>query len=666
MDKTAGFVARNGPEFENRIQQNEQNNPKFNFLKQGDPYNAYYRNKVKEMRESKGASGTPAPASALSAPSGQMSQKSVQQLQALAEPPVVIRDPPPEYEYSAEPPSLSAIDLDIVKLTAQFVAIHGRSFLTNLMAREQRNYQFDFLRPQHGLFSYFTQLIEQYTKILMPPKTIVTDLRHEVENDKKIMEKIRYRLEWTKIRVAEKKREEEEAERERVQYAQIDWHDFVVVETVDYQPHEQGLFPPPTTPEQVGSRILLQQRIDEQGQGAVEMDVDSDDDERIEERKVDDEKERVMPPPLPPSLDNVLIKKDYDPKAKATPVVPAPGAKKDAWVISPITGEKIPADKLQEHMRYGLLDPRWIEERERTIQEKKNQEEVFAPGTDIGSSLSRLAERRTDIFGSGAEETAIGKKMGEEERREPQKPQWDGYKSSVEAVKNAGRANISIEEQIQQIHKVKGLLPDPEKDKIGPAVTPSGSAQVPRSAPVTSVSIVTAQVPHLTPHMPQMLITSTQGPFMVPAPVPQIIPPLMGMYGVVPSPSADPTSVPGLMIGVGDEPVSKKQKTEDNLIPEADFLKNNESPVTFTVAVPQVEKSDWQLNGQNLTVTLPLNNTISDVKKQIHEKIGMPPGKQKLQLEGMFVKDANTLAFYNFTPSSIVQLQLKERGGRKK
>ena len=29
----------------------------------------------------------------------------------------------------------------------------------------QRNYQFDFLRPQHSLFNYFTKLVEQYTKV---------------------------------------------------------------------------------------------------------------------------------------------------------------------------------------------------------------------------------------------------------------------------------------------------------------------------------------------------------------------------------------------------------------------------------------------------------------------------------------------------------------------
>jgi len=35
-----------GVDFEKRILANEANNQKFNFLKDGDPYNAYYRQKV--------------------------------------------------------------------------------------------------------------------------------------------------------------------------------------------------------------------------------------------------------------------------------------------------------------------------------------------------------------------------------------------------------------------------------------------------------------------------------------------------------------------------------------------------------------------------------------------------------------------------------------------
>ena len=61
VDKTASFVARNGPEFEQRIKQNELNNPKFTFLNSGDPYNAYYEHKVEEIREGKDVTPPPAP-----------------------------------------------------------------------------------------------------------------------------------------------------------------------------------------------------------------------------------------------------------------------------------------------------------------------------------------------------------------------------------------------------------------------------------------------------------------------------------------------------------------------------------------------------------------------------------------------------------------------------
>jgi len=42
-------------------------------------------------------------------------------------------------------------------------------------------------------------------------------------------------------------------------------------------------------------------------------------------------------------------------------------------------------------------------------------------GAAIEASLKQLAERRTDIFGVGVEETAIGKKIGEEESRKDDK-----------------------------------------------------------------------------------------------------------------------------------------------------------------------------------------------------------------------------------------------------
>lgn len=48
--------------------------------------------------------------------------------------------------------------------------------------------------------------------------------------------------------------------------------------------------------------------------------------------------------------------------------------------------------------------------------------------------MKQLAERRTDIFGVGDEETVIGKKLGEEETRKDERVTWDGHTSSVEAA----------------------------------------------------------------------------------------------------------------------------------------------------------------------------------------------------------------------------------------
>ena len=41
---------------------------------------------------------------------------------------------------------------------------------------------------------------------------------------------------------------------------------------------------------------------------------------------------------------------------------------------------------MQEHMRIGLLDPRWLEQRDRSIREKQSDDEVYAPG-EVGGHL---------------------------------------------------------------------------------------------------------------------------------------------------------------------------------------------------------------------------------------------------------------------------------------
>ena len=48
-----------------------------------------------------------------------------------------------------------------------------------------------------------------------------------------------------------------------------------------------------------------------------------------------------------------------------------------------------------------MLDTRWVEERDKQITAKAKEDVVFAPGGAIESNLKLLAERRSDIFGTG-------------------------------------------------------------------------------------------------------------------------------------------------------------------------------------------------------------------------------------------------------------------------
>jgi len=711
VDKTASFVARNGIEFEQRIKQNEINNPKFNFLNPGDPYHAYYQHRVVVIREGKVEPDKPPKALGITEASAKKQSELLKSVTKESER-LVPKEPPPEYEFMADPPSISAFDLDVVKLTAQFVARNGRQFLTNLMNREQRNFQFDFLRPQHSLFQYFTKLLEQYTKVLIPPKDLQNKLDYEANNRRHVLEQVQYRVAWIQHQEAAKKKAEEAQERERVSYAQVDWHSFVVVETVDYQPWEVGNFPPPTTPGEVGARVLIQRRQEETGgppqpvhedtdseeeEGGADtnvqdMEEDSDSDSETEDPAKSSLKTPVMAappvqppapaPPVPPiqavTPANVTIKK-YDPKAAAAI---KKKVEEDQFLISPITGEKIPASKAAEHMKVGLLDPRWVEERDKHITAKAAEEVVFAPGQSIESSLKSLAERRTDIFGVGeeaAQETAIGMKMGDEDPPKAigEKVTWDGHSSSAEAAARAARANISLNDQIAQIHKQKGLIGGEPEGGVGVQQTktvvvpaPIPVQQVPPPQPTQVPQPVSQPLPTAVvvgvPVRPAMVVQPVQAVQVQPAPV-FVTPPQLYLSGAggqaQPPPQA---SLPPQMLD-DDEPSAKRSKMEEALMSEGEFMARHQSPVSFKVLVPVVsDKPEWKCEGQMLSMSLALTDTVGSIKSRINDEIGMPTGKQKLQLETMFLKDAGSLAYYNIMPNTVISLQLKERGGRKK
>ncbi len=154
-------------------------------------------------------------------------------------------------------PNINAQDLEVVRLTALFVAKNGRQFMTTISQRETGNYQFDFLRPNHSLHNFFQRLIDQYSSLLRAggidgeggklQQERTRELEHNVADKFHVLARAKQRAEWFKFQDEQKQKKEEEAEKEKLSYAQIDWHDFVVVETVLFtEADDQTILPPPT------------------------------------------------------------------------------------------------------------------------------------------------------------------------------------------------------------------------------------------------------------------------------------------------------------------------------------------------------------------------------------------------------------------------------------
>lgn len=85
------------------------------------------------------------------------------------------------------------------------------------MIREARNFQFDFLRPNHSLFGYFNRLIEQYTRVLYPPRELLAKIALHATPEGKwdMLAEARERAAYVRWRREREKKKEDDKEAER-------------------------------------------------------------------------------------------------------------------------------------------------------------------------------------------------------------------------------------------------------------------------------------------------------------------------------------------------------------------------------------------------------------------------------------------------------------------
>jgi len=328
------------------------------------------------------------------------------------------------------PVSVTPTQMDIIKLTAQFAALSGKggTFLRDLTIREWNNYPvFGFLQPRHEHFVYFSSLVDLYRRVLAgyllthdhestttvdgglsvferavlnqmvgldtwsTDDTLISTkedalreqiyIRYLSGNASHCLEDVAYRIEYDRYMEDRKNQDamDENNPGGRLKGASnIDWHDFVVVETIDFPVNEvvDTLPPPPplalptTSTKSLKLRQLYQQHKNLlTGRMADDGSAMSEDDDQ--EADNDEEQIKIVP------------ETEYIPKVVST----TPSL---THAIDPITKRSIPIQDMSEHMRIQLLDPKWAEEKKKFLDKQKDSN--FVQGDEIARNITSFAK----------------------------------------------------------------------------------------------------------------------------------------------------------------------------------------------------------------------------------------------------------------------------------
>lgn len=460
IETVAGYVIRSGPSFEDIVRKKNAGTNQTTFLEAGDAYEPYYRWRLDEIKAGKGFNENDRAIA-------QKTDVTFAGREHKAPP------KPEDFRFSARMPNISAQDMDIVKLTAQYAAKNGRAWVTQLSQREGGNYQFDFLRQQHSLNMFFNRLTEQYKELLegeytnggAPQKARMAELEKNLVDRSHVLERAKERAQYLKYQEAQRVEVDEKAEKKKLDFAQIDWHDFTVIATITHDERDEHTeMPPPKTLNDMQSLSLEEKQ---------KLRIGSD--RRIEEAVPDfNDYETIYgaPPPMPaaqmpqgwspqqqptppqqqqpyaapdlateraaaraataaaasqPLNSKTRIRNDYVPQAAA-----ARARSQANTSICPNCKQAIPNEEMQEHMRIELLDPQW---REQSRKDQQRSSTTNLSTQDVAANLKRLASQRSDVF-----DPVTGRAVG------------DTGGGKTRKVEGAG----SVDEQIRRIHEKHG------------------------------------------------------------------------------------------------------------------------------------------------------------------------------------------------------------------
>ncbi|EJT45664.1 pre-mRNA splicing factor [Trichosporon asahii var. asahii CBS 2479] len=632
IDKTALAVSQTGnPDaLEGKIRESQASDPRFSFLADEDPYHQYYKWKkavcvedaedvakgLKPAVSTPGGSATPAP------------RDQTEDLEPIPE--------PKSWEFKVDLPGVTAQDLDILRLTALFHARRGRSFLTALSVREGRNYQFDFLRPTHSLYGYYNRMVESYQKVMHPPEGQVAGLIAQDANPRAkwdTLEEAKGRAAWEQRKRRREDDKAKERDEEAKEFAEIDWQDFVTVETIEFTQADMDLdLPPPSSIDKLRQMSMAEKRMAAmimeepaaQAPAAAageedieEVDMEEDDDDEAEEarnaRLVAEREQARARDVQRATLQSrgVKIRKDYVPKGiqRGGPV---------ATAQCPYCGQSIPENELSEHIRIELLDPRWKDQK-RELEQRRQQQAQLQVGADVSKSLKNLAAARTDMFGDEEDEAARKKREEEalKRKRDREKVVWDGHTNSAAKVSDTFQSRYGAEDAARRERERRGISDTPI-NTVGPQVGPGIAKQKAGQSKDSGKSAPTRAAP-------------------------------------------DDDDAP--------QPRLKKSRVDKlpngQLYSEIDWMSLHPEPIALQVQLPSMaDKPEWKLDGRTIIVPdLPVNLTFGNLRDRIKRAVDadLPVSRLRLDYNGKVMNNASSLASVNLDEGDVVVLSVRKK-----
>ncbi|QPG74270.1 hypothetical protein FOA43_001595 [Brettanomyces nanus] len=422
IEKTAGYVSRNGASFEQRIKAKEATNYKFQFLLDNDPYNGYYKYVLKEIKDGNFNQVNAAPGGIKV---DTATEENDEAADTLKEPPAL------EFLPDERDLKLAPVDLSAIKLAAQLVAVNEDSFIELLLEfggkNEMIGTQLQFLNESHSLHKTFVFYLRCYKKILNEKEQIETKFGKfdQVE----FLDRCFQRAEYEKKQKTESAKKQGQQEKEMIEYASIDWQDFFVVETVEFTDLDDvAQLETPLNRNELEYRSLIQKKAS----SLIEEAPPDYEDNQNEAHQYREKSLRPSPHrptshrPVPQGIKILApgesrLKRNHEGNQYDS-------VTREKLLRCPLTGKLIPESKFARHISILLRDPKYK-------QEKQRYEAKFRYGTNL------VPEQIYENIKSLVDETE------DDHDSKKRKVIWNGSDSTISQTKRQAYRNRDYQEE---------------------------------------------------------------------------------------------------------------------------------------------------------------------------------------------------------------------------